>query len=94
MTQQVISSTFSITGSLKFIPESNLSLAGFDVCYPRHPIYLFFPSLGVIIRVLTALHLYIAHDDDITRHLAIAMKTINLLHIHIIICRNLQLIIR
>ena len=41
----------------------------FDVCYSRHSIYPIFSSLCVIPRVLTALHLLIAHDDDITRQL-------------------------
>ena len=40
------------------------------MCHPRHHIYLLFPSLGVMSRVLIALHLPIAHDDDITRQLA------------------------
>jgi len=43
MIQQVVSSAFFFTGCLEFISESNLSLAGFDVCHPRHLIYLFFP---------------------------------------------------
>ena len=31
--------------------------------------YLLFPSLGVMHRVSTALHLHVVHDDDITRQL-------------------------
>jgi len=61
-------SSASFTGYLEFISESSLSLVGFDACNPKHPIYLFFLSLGVIFRVLIALHFHIAHD--ITRQLA------------------------
>ena len=70
MIQHVISSTSSFTSCLEFIPESNLPLSRFVVCHPKHPIYLLFPSLGVMPRILTALHLSFAHDDDITRQLA------------------------
>ena len=45
---------FSFTCHLEFIPESNLSLVEFDVCHPRHLIYLILLSLGVMFRVLTA----------------------------------------
>ena len=40
------------------------------MCHPRHLIYLFFPSPGVMLKAPTALHLPVAHDDDITRQLA------------------------
>ena len=45
-------------------------------------------------RVLTALHLHVAHIDDITRSIAICKTLTNLLHIYIVFCKNLQLIIR
>jgi len=59
----------------------------------RHPIFLFFSSLGVMLIVPTSLQLPVAYDDDITRQ-QIVTKTTNLIHIHIGTCRNLQLIIR
>ena len=40
------------------------------MCHPRHLIYLFILSLGVMCRVSTVSHLHVAHDDDITTHLA------------------------
>jgi len=70
MIQHVISTAFSFIGCIELISESNLPLAGPDVCHPRHPIYLIFPLLGVMLRVPTALHLPVTHDDDITRQLA------------------------
>ena len=45
------------------------------MCHPRHPIYLILPSLGVTPRVLTALYLYVAHIDNITRLIAICNDT-------------------
>ena len=38
------------------------------MCHSRHPIYLIFSSLGVMIKVPTTLYLLVAHD--ITRQLA------------------------
>ena len=62
----MISSAFSFTGCLEFVSESNISpLARLDVCPPRHYIYLFFLSLGVILRVPIALHFHVAYDDII-----------------------------
>ena len=55
MIHRVISSA-SFTGCLEFIFESNLLLAGFDVCHPKYPIY--FSSLGVIPRVPIVLPCY------------------------------------
>ena len=66
MIQQVISSTFFI-GCLEFISESSLPLAGFDTCHPKHPTYLLVSSLRVMPRVSTALHLSVAHVDNITK---------------------------
>jgi len=40
MIQQVVSSTSSFTGNLEFISESNLPLVGFDVCHPKHLLYI------------------------------------------------------
>ena len=49
--------------------ESNASSsAGLDVC-PRHVISLILPSLGVMHRIPTALHLPFAYIDDITTRL-------------------------
>ena len=70
MIHHVVLSVFYFTSYLEFIPESSLLLAEFDACHPRHPIYLLFSSLGVILIVFTALHLNIAHNDDIARQLA------------------------
>ena len=39
------------------------------MCHPRHLKYLLFSSLGVMPRVSTVLHLSVAHNDDIIRHL-------------------------
>jgi len=55
MIQQAISNASSFTHCLEFIHESSLPLAGFDVCHPRHLIYLFFIT-RVILRVPTALY--------------------------------------
>ena len=42
MIQHVVSNAFSFTSYLEFLPGSNLLLARFNVCHPRHPICLFF----------------------------------------------------
>ena len=70
----VYSASFLIS-RLEFIPESNLSLAEFDVSYLRHLIYLILPSLGVMPRVSTPLHLSVAHIDNIIRPIAICNDT-------------------
>jgi len=55
MIQQVITSVFSFTGYLEFVPESSIPLlVGLDVC-PRYPIYLFFLLVRVMPRVPTTL---------------------------------------
>jgi len=59
--QEMVSSVFSFTGRLEFVPEFYLSLAELDVCHPRYPIYLIFSSLGVMPRVPIVLHLSVAH---------------------------------
>jgi len=41
------------------------------VCPPRHVISLILPSLGVMPKTSIALHLPIAHIDDITRSITI-----------------------
>jgi len=46
-----------------------------DVCPPRHVIYIFLPSLGVMLRIPTALHLLVAHIDDITWPIAVCNDT-------------------
>jgi len=45
-------------------------------------------------RVPTALHLPITHDDNIAIQLVNCDENYKFLHIHIVFCRNLQLIIR
>jgi len=65
MIHQVPSGASSFSSCLEFVPESSLLLVGFDVCPPKHLIYLF-PSLGVM---PTSLHLHVTHDK-ITRQLA------------------------
>jgi len=71
------------------------SLEGLDVCHSRHHIYLFFSSLRVMRRIPTALHLHVAHDDDISRQLANCdVKYKFFLYIHIVCYRNLQWIVR
>ena len=87
MIQYAISSAFFI-GSLKFIPESNLPLAG-SLCVILGIPYLFFPSLEVMPIVPTTLHLHVARSDDITRQLANCDKNYKFLYIHIVCCRNL-----
>jgi len=92
MIQQVVSSASSFTGCWEFLRESSLPLAGFDLCHPRHSIYLIFSSLGVMPRVPTALHLPVTHD--IIKKLANCKETINFMYIHVVCCRNLQLTVR
>ena len=71
MIQQMISDVSSFTSCLEFVPKSHIPpLKGLNVCHPRHPIYLFFSSIGVMPRVPTVLHFPITHNDDITRQLA------------------------
>ena len=74
--QQMVSSASSSFDCLEFVSESNVpSSAGLDVCPLRHVISLIFSSLGVMPRVLTALHLPVAHIYDITRPIAIYNDT-------------------
>ena len=73
--QEMVCSVSSFTDHLEFTFESDFSLAKLDVCHPRHPMYLILPSLGVMHRVPTALHLHVAHIDDITRSIAICNNT-------------------
>ena len=54
--------------------ESRVPLS-LDVCPSRHIISLILPSLGVMLRKPTALHLPVAHIDDITRLIAIYNNT-------------------
>ena len=68
MTSQMIFDVSSFAGCLEFVPKSSIPLLKrLDVCHPRHLTYLFFSCLGVMPRVSTALHVPVAHDDDITR---------------------------
>ena len=74
--QQMVSSVSSFLGCLEFVSESNVPpSAGIDVCPPMHAISLILPSLGVMRRIPTALHLLVAHIDDITRPIAICNDT-------------------
>jgi len=67
---------FSFSGCLKFVSDSNIPpSAGLDMCPPRQPKYIIFSSLGIMLRVLTVLHLYIVHIDEITRAIAIYNDT-------------------
>ena len=45
------------------------------MCHPKRPISLILSSLGVMLRVSTALHLPVAHIDDIIRPIAICNDT-------------------
>jgi len=70
--QQMVSSTSSFSGCLEFMSESNVPLsAGLDVCSHRHVISLILLSLGVMFKIPNALHLLVAHIDDITRSIII-----------------------
>jgi len=72
----MISSVSSFSDCLEFVSESNVPPSvGIDVCPPRHVISLILPSLGVMLRIPTALHLFVAHIDDITRPIAICNDT-------------------
>jgi len=93
--QQMVSSASSSFDCLEFVSEFNVpSSAGLDVCPPRHAISLILPSLGVMPRIPIALHLSVAHIDDITRLIAICNDADKFAAKHIVFCRSLQLIIR
>jgi len=90
----VISSAASFF-CFEFVVVSNIPpSAGLDVRPPRRLRYIFFPSLGIMARVLTAFHFPVAHIDDITRLIAICNDTYKFAANPYSICRNLQLIIR
>ena len=64
------------SGCLEFVSESNVPpSAELNVCPPRHVISLILSLLGVMPKILTALHLPVAHIDDITRLIAICNDT-------------------
>ena len=72
MTRQMISGAFLFFDRLVFVYESNIPpSAGLDVCPLKHPRYIFFSFLGIMLRAPTALHLLVAHIDDITKPIAI-----------------------
>ena len=50
-------------------------MCGVYVCLPRQLRYILLPSLGIILRVLIAIHSHVAHIDDITRQIAICNDT-------------------
>ena len=70
--QQMISNT-SCSGCLEFVSESHVP-PSLDVRPPTHVISLILPSLGVMLRVQTALHFPVTHID-ITRLIAICNDT-------------------
>ena len=71
MIQHMISGLSFFTGCLEFVPMSSIPpLEGLDVCPPRYPVYIIFPSLGVMLRMFTALYLSVAHDN-LTKQIAI-----------------------
>ena len=66
-------SNTSFSGCLEFVSESSVP-PSLGVCPSRHIISLILPSLGVMLRIPNALHLPVAHTDDITRLIAICNK--------------------
>ena len=63
MIQPIIFGVFSFTGCLEFVTKFSIPpLERLNVCHPRHPVSLFFSSLGVMSRVPTASHLPVTHD--------------------------------
>ena len=77
------------TSYLEFVPKSSIPpLERLDVC-PRHPVHIIFPS----IHAYSVLYLPVAHDN-LTRQIAICNYNYNLLHTHIVFCRNSHMIIR
>ena len=67
-------SNTSFSGCLEFVSESHVP-PSLDVCPSRHVTSLILPSLGVMPKIPTALHLPVAHIDDITRLIAIYNDT-------------------
>jgi len=58
------------------VSESNIFLsAGLDVYPYTHPRYIIFSFSEITPRIPTALHLLVAHIDDITRPIAIYNDT-------------------
>ena len=71
----MISNT-SFSGCLEFVSESKVPPStGIDVSPPKHATSLILPSLGVMFRIPTALHLLVAHIDDITWPIAVCNDT-------------------
>jgi len=66
-------SNTSFSGCLEFVSESRVP-SSLDVC-PSHVISFILPSLGVMPRIPTTLHLFVAHIDNITRLIAICNNT-------------------
>jgi len=78
MIWQMVSNA-SFFGCMEFVSESNIPPSeGLDVCPPRHPRYIIFPSLGIITRVFIVLHLSVAHVDDIAKSIVICNGTYKL----------------
>jgi len=66
-------SSVSFSSCLEFVFESNVP-PSLDMYPPRHPTYLILSSLGVMPRVLIALHMHVA-QIDITRLIATCNDT-------------------
>ena len=72
MIQLMIFGVSSFIGCLEFVPKSSIPpLEWLEVCPPRHHVYIICASIRVMPRVSTALHLFVAHDDNLTRQIAI-----------------------
>ena len=67
MIQHVISNA-SFSGCLEFVSESNIPPSAWS---PRYPICILFLLLGIMPRMPTALHLPVAHINDIIRSIHI-----------------------
>ena len=75
---------------ISVVPKNVIPLAVSEVRPPRKPMPLFPITLGVKPSELIALLLAVAHDETLREQFA--MMTINLLHFHIVSCKNLQLL--
>ena len=95
---QVSSDVSSLSGCLEFSPNllqiyvtpSDVIPLAVSEVRPRNLMSLFLFSLGVTPSESIAFHLPFAYDETL-RHIAICNDDYNLLHFHIVFCRNLQL---
>jgi len=89
MIQHMIFDISFFTGYLEFVPKSSIRpVERLDVC-PRHPVYIIFP----FIHAYSVLYLPVAHDN-LTKQIQFVITILNLLHTHVIFCRNSQMIMR